>query len=485
MGVGVDFGAVFDAAPNAYMIVDRAFRYVAVNAAYLAVTHRRREELIGRRLMDVFPHDPNNLTNDPARRLRTSFDQVLSTGKPDVLPYIHYRILVRPPDGNGYEDHYWSATHTPLFGARGEVAYILQHTVNVTELHRRKLALDAAVTSPLGAQVAASVLGRAEAVQEKNLALGRAHAVDVVEREREHVARTLAEQANELKDQFLATVSHELRTPLTAMLGWLSMLRSGKLTPEKEANALAVVERNARVQTQLVDDLLDVSRIASGKLDLDVKRVDLGAVIDAAVETVRPAADAGGVRLEIDASSAGAVDGDGRRLLQVIWNLLSNAVKFTPRDGLVALKAARRRDAVEIVVSDTGVGIPSEFLPHVFERFQQSESSGARNRGGLGLGLSIVEHVVKAHRGDVGLRRRQASSGRNRSHRAATGELTACAAQTPRLGTAATRSLSVGSRRLHRAARPRAGIDPRSRHLRQRTADADRRRRREHLLGDD
>jgi signal transduction histidine kinase len=248
-------------------------------------------------------------------------------------------------------------------------------------------------------------------VQEKNLALDRAHTADVVEREREHVARTLAEQANELKDQFLATVSHELRTPLTAMLGWLSMLRSGKLTPEKEANALIVIERNARVQAQLVDDLLDVSRIASGKLELDVKRVDLGAVIDEAVETVRPAAEAGGVRLAIDSSRAGVIDCDGRRLLQVIWNLLSNAVKFTPRGGSVVLEAERRGDSVEIVVSDTGVGIPPEFLPHVFERFQQAESSGARKLGGLGLGLSIVEHVVKAHGGDVVARSAGAGEG--------------------------------------------------------------------------
>ena len=268
--------------------------------------------------------------------------------------------------------------------------------------------------------MAAGVLNRADAVQKQNVALDRAKAAEVRARELEHVARTEAEQANELKDQFLAVVSHELRTPLTAMLGWLSLWRAGKLTPEKEANALVVIERNARVQAQLVDDLLDVGRIVSGKLDIDVKSVDLGAVIDAAADMVRPAAEAAGVRLEIDASAAGVIDGDGRRLMQVIWNLLSNAVKFTPPGGSVALETERRGDTVEIVVTDTGVGIPREFLPHVFERFQQAESSGARKHGGLGLGLSIVEHVVKAHHGDVVVSERGRGRGRD-VHRTVTG----------------------------------------------------------------
>jgi signal transduction histidine kinase len=401
MRSGVDFEAIFNAAPNAYMVVDRELCYVAMNEAYLAATHRLREELMGRSVLDMFPNDPDNLTNDPIRRLQTSLEQVIATGQPDVLPFIHYRIVVGTPEGHGFEDHYWSATHTPLFDAHGKVALVLQHTVDVTALHRRKLALDAAHACPEGAQVAAGILGRAEAAQQRNEALDRARAEEAAAREHEHAARTEAEQENRLKDEFLAAVSHELRTPLTSMLGWLSMLRERKLTGEKRSRALEVVERNARMQAQLIDDLLDVSRIVSGKFDMDVAPTDLSAVIESAADVVRFVAEAKGVRMEVDARSAGIIRGDARRLQQVIWNLLANAVKFTPKDGAVVLTTTRRHDSVEISVADTGIGVPPDFLPHAFERFQQSEQSGVRKLGGLGLGLSIVHYVVTAHHGSV------------------------------------------------------------------------------------
>ena len=217
----------------------------------------------------------------------------------------------------------------------------------------------------------------------------------------EQEARAQAEQANRLKDQFLAIVSHELRTPLTSMLGWLQMLKSGMLSAEKQARALDTVERNARVQAQLIDDLLDVSRIVSGKLVMEMEPADIGAVVGAAVETVRPVAEAKGVRLEVTLESSSMVRGDNRRLQQVVWNLLSNAVKFTPREGQVLVQVERRGNAVEVLVRDTGVGIPVEFLPYVFERFRQAEAGPARKLGGLGLGLSIVRHVVEAHGGEV------------------------------------------------------------------------------------
>jgi signal transduction histidine kinase len=401
MRTRVDFEAIFNAAPNAYMVVDRELRYVAVNEAYLAATYRLREELMGQRLLDMFPNDPEDLGNHSRRRLQTSLEQVIATGEPDVLPFIQYRIFVRPPEGRGFEEHYWSATHTPLFDANGKVELVLQHTVDVTALQRRKLALDAAHGAPVDARVTAGILARAEVVQERNVALNRARAEEASGREHEHAARTEAEQENRLKDEFLAAVSHELRTPLTSMLGWLSMLRGGKLNVEKRARALEVVERNARMQAQLIDDLLDVSRIVSGKFDLDVAPTDLRAVIEAAADVVRLVADAKGVRMDVHAGAAGIVQGDARRLQQVIWNLLANAVKFTPKDGAVVLKTKRGDDRVEITVTDSGIGIPADFLPHAFERFQQSERSGARKLGGLGLGLSIVQYVVKAHQGSV------------------------------------------------------------------------------------
>ena len=220
--------------------------------------------------------------------------------------------------------------------------------------------------------------------------------------EREKAARATAEEANRLKDEFLATVSHELRTPLTAMLGWVQMLKSGTLPPEKHARALATVERNARAQAQLVEDLLDVSRILAGKLKLEMEPLDLAGVVEQALETVRPAAEARGTRLQATLDSAGLVMGDAHRMQQVVWNLLSNAVKFTPKGGRVQVLLARRDSSVEITVADTGEGIPGDFLPHVFERFRQAEGGSTRRYGGLGLGLSIVRHLVEMHGGSVG-----------------------------------------------------------------------------------
>ena len=219
--------------------------------------------------------------------------------------------------------------------------------------------------------------------------------------ELESAARREAEEASRLRDEFLATVSHELRTPLTAILGWVQMLRSGSLPPEKHARALETVERNARAQAQLIEDLLDVSSILAGKLRLEVAVVDLRAVVEAALETVRPAAEAKGVRLQATLATGSTVMGDAHRLQQVVWNLLSNAVKFTPRAGRVQVLVECCESAVEISVADTGRGIPRDFQSHVFERFRQADGATTRAHGGLGLGLSIVRQLVEMHGGTV------------------------------------------------------------------------------------
>ena len=215
-------------------------------------------------------------------------------------------------------------------------------------------------------------------------------------------ARASAEAASRAKDAFLATVSHELRTPLSPILAWSRMLRQGTLDPEKERRALEAIERCARSQAQLVEDLLDVSRIITGKLRLDVRPVALAPVIQAAVEVVRPAADAKGIRLQsVLDSEAGMVAGDPERLKQVVWNLVSNAVKFTPRGGRVQIVLERIESHLQITVIDTGQGIPSGFLTHVFQRFEQADGTSTRAHGGLGLGLAIVRHIVELHGGTV------------------------------------------------------------------------------------
>ena len=211
-----------------------------------------------------------------------------------------------------------------------------------------------------------------------------------------------AKAANQLKDQFLATVSHELRNPLAPMLTWTQLLRSGKLTKEKADRGLEVIERNVASLSQLIDDLVDVSRVVSGKFRLDVRPIDLVPVIRAAVESQRPASDARHIRLQLVLDErAGAISGDSERLQQVMSNLLSNAIKFTPKGGSVQVRLERAGSHVEIVVSDSGIGIDPRFLPHVFEPFQQEADGSMRRHSGLGLGLSIVRHILELHGGEI------------------------------------------------------------------------------------
>jgi PAS domain S-box-containing protein len=211
-----------------------------------------------------------------------------------------------------------------------------------------------------------------------------------------------AQESSRLKDEFLATVSHELRTPLTSILGWAHMLRTRGLGDADAAKALETIERNARTQAQLIEDLLDVSRIITGKLRIDVQPVDPNFFIEAAVEAVRPAAEAKGVRLQrIMDTGVVTVSGDPVRLQQVVWNLLSNAIKFTPKGGRVQVRLERVNSHIEIGVIDTGSGIAPEFLPYVFDRFRQADQRTSRQHGGLGLGLAIVRHLVELHGGSV------------------------------------------------------------------------------------
>lgn len=223
----------------------------------------------------------------------------------------------------------------------------------------------------------------------------------------ERHAREDAQRANRMKDEFLATLSHELRTPLNAIMGWAQMLASGKMSPADMKEAGQIIERNARTQKQLIDDLLDMSRIISGKLRLDIQRVEPISFIEAAIETIQPSADAKGIRIEkmLD-PRAGRISGDPARLQQVVWNLLTNAIKFTPKGGRVQLLLQRVNSHLELTVSDTGQGINPEFLSHLFTRFSQADAGTNRKHGGLGLGLAIVKQLVELHGGTV-----RASSG--------------------------------------------------------------------------
>ena len=215
-------------------------------------------------------------------------------------------------------------------------------------------------------------------------------------------ARTVAETASRVKDEFLATLSHELRTPLTAIVGWAYLLQRGQLTPDEISGAGDTIIRNANTQNQIIDQLLDVSRIVTGKLQLDLQPVDIGSVVKAAIGTVTPAANAKSVLLQLVQDPAGSsVMGDPERLQQVFWNLLSNAVKFTPKNGRVRVSVQSIASRVEVAVADTGLGIDAVFLPHVFNRFSQRDSSSTRSVRGLGLGLAIARQLVELHGGSI------------------------------------------------------------------------------------
>lgn len=279
-----------------------------------------------------------------------------------------------------------SLTVSPIKGPNGQIIGASKIARDITEQRQARHALDEAserVRLALDETKKARAEAERAAVENKRL-YGK------------------AEESSGLKEEFLATISHELRTPLSAILGWTRMLRLGQLSPENSAKALDTIERNARAQAQLVDDLLDVSRIITGKLRMDVRPADPNTFIDAAVEAVRPAADAKGVHVQkvID-TSAISIPGDLVRLQQVVWNLLSNAIKFTPRGGHVQIRSERVNSNLEIIVSDTGQGIPSNFLPHVFDRFRQADQKTSRLHGGMGLGLAIVRHLVELHGGTV------------------------------------------------------------------------------------
>ena len=226
-----------------------------------------------------------------------------------------------------------------------------------------------------------------------------AERADLLRREQE--ARREAERVNRMKDEFLATLSHELRTPLNAMLGWAHLLETGQLDPDRVQRALKVIKNSAFAQKQLIEDILDVSRIVNGRMVLNMSSVDIRSIVDGALETLRPAAEAKQITVTTDITDVPATCGDRDRLQQIVWNLLSNAIKFTPRDGRVDVRVDTLGTDVRIVVADNGQGIEPAFLPHVFDRFSQADSSVTRAHGGLGLGMSIVRHLVELHGGTV------------------------------------------------------------------------------------
>lgn len=344
------YEAILTNTPDFAYVFDLDHRFVYANENLLKMWGRTWDDAIGRTCLELDYEPWHAAMHD------REIEQVIVTRKP---------IRGEVPFAGTFGRRTYDYIFVPVLGANGEVEAVAGTTRDVTE---RK---------------------QAEAEREELLAS-------------ERIARAEAERASRLKEEFLATLSHELRTPLNAILGWIHILRKKPPTQETLDQGLIVIDRNARMQAQLIADLLDMSRIISGKMRIDVQRVELPVVIEAALDSVRPAADAKNVRIQSMLDPiADPVRGDPARLQQVVWNLLSNAVKFTPRGGRVQVVLARVDSHVEISVSDTGKGIKAEFLPHVFERFRQADSSTEREHVGLGLGLAIVKQLVEIHGGSV------------------------------------------------------------------------------------
>jgi PAS domain S-box-containing protein len=336
----------------------------------LAVAHQDPAKVeLAWELNRLYPHDLYEMEG---------VSKVIRTGQPEIYPNIPEELLALVSRDAG---------HLRILRELGLKSSMIIPLV----AHDRVLGAITLMAAESGRRFSAADLNFAG-----DLAQRAALAVDNARLYRE------AQEVNRLKDEFLATLSHELRTPLTAVLGWTRLLGTGQLDEATHQRALETIERNAQSQVQLIDDILDVSRIIRGKLRLNVRPAELAPVIEAAVDSVRPAAEAKGIRLQVVLDPrAGPVSGDPDRLQQVVWNLLSNAIKFTPKDGRVQVLLARVQSHLELTVSDTGQGIEKKFLPYVFDRFRQADPSTTRTHGGLGLGLAIVRHLIELHGGTV------------------------------------------------------------------------------------
>ena len=354
---------LLEAAPGAYLVLGVDLTIVAVTDAYLRATLTVREQILGREMFEVFPDNPNDPSATGTRNLRASLETVLRTRTPHAMPVQKYDI--RRPGSDEFEERYWKPLNTPVI-IDGEVAYIIHSAEDVTSLVRLE-----------------------HLKGENEVAAGELQSMRAADR---------------AKDEFIAIISHELRTPMTSILGWTRMLALGGLDEQTKLEALDALERSTLAQAKLIEDLLDESRIASGKLRLELRALNLRTVLSNAISQARPAAEAKQIALAADCGDDDErydVFADPARLQQAIGNLLGNAIKFTPEGGTVTVRLRRKGVEGVIEVCDSGQGIAPALLPHIFERFRQGDDSAAERQSGLGLGLSITRHIVEMHGGSV------------------------------------------------------------------------------------
>jgi len=375
-----DFRALFESAPGLYLVMTPSFEIVATSDAYLRATMTTRGAILGRRLFDVFPDNPDDPSATGVRNLTTSLNRVLRDKRPDAMAIQKYDIRRPDSEGGSFEERYWSPVNSPVLGPDGEVMYLMHRVEDVTDFIRLKQQ------------------GRQQEVFNEALRIRNERMEsEVYLRARE---RDEAQAANRAKDDFLAMLGHELRNPLAAIASATEILKRLGTTTGAAGQSRAVIERQVRHLKRLVDDLLDAARVQAGKVTLDRRPLDLAEAVHRAVSVVQSTDPAIQHVVQVDAQPVG-VSFDPARLEQVVVNLLTNALKFTPAGGAIRVGVQAGADTATLVVEDEGIGIPEDVLPRIFDLFFQGERTAARSEGGLGIGLTLVKTLTELHGGTI------------------------------------------------------------------------------------
>lgn len=398
----IDYKAIFDSAPGCYLILDHDLNIVTVNQSYLNATLTKREDLVDRYVFDVFPDNPDDKVANAVSNLRASLEIVLETKAADIMPVQKYDIKKSREENAAFEVRYWSPINTPVLDAQGEVLYIIHRVEDVTEYINMELSKNSqyVVSQSMKDRVSkmeAEIMARSREIEiaQSRLEAARSRVAQLAEKAKE------LDKVNRLKDEFLMTLSHELRTPISVIRGYAEILKDELDDGTSSWQAANLIFKNSEVQLKLVNDLLDSSRIMAGKLILDKEPQDIDEIILEVAESFKMSIEKKGLQLKLDLHGKEKVMGDHVRLYQVIGNLISNSLKFTPKGGFIEIKTQEANGWIEIMISDNGEGITPEYLPNVFQRFSQQDSSTTRRHGGLGLGLSIAKFIVKLHRGSI------------------------------------------------------------------------------------
>ena len=375
-----DFRALFESAPGLYLVMTPSFEIVAASDAYLRATMTMRGAILGRRLFDVFPDNPDDPSATGVRNLTTSLNRVLRDKRPDAMAIQKYDIRRPDSEGGSFEERYWSPVNSPVLGPDGEVMYLMHRVEDVTDFIRLKQQ------------------GRQQEVFNEALRIRNERMEsEVYLRARE---RDEAQAANRAKDDFLAMLGHELRNPLAAIASATEILKRLGTTTGAAGQSRAVIERQVRHLKRLVDDLLDAARVQAGKVTLDRRPLDLAEAVHRAMSVVQSTDPAIQHVVQVDAQPVG-VSFDPARLEQIVVNLLTNALKFTPAGGAIRVGVRAEADTAILVVEDEGIGIPEDVLPRIFDLFFQGERTAARSEGGLGIGLTLVKTLTELHGGTI------------------------------------------------------------------------------------